>query len=257
MENQTEFDLNHAIQTWREHLSQSPSYRAENLEELESHLRDSVATLAFGGLSEEEAFLIATRRVGASRALEPEFAKVNSQEVWLGRLLWMLVGIQAWHLISLLSSVVSRTGVHLLIAGFPALSRGFATTGPAVQTASGISLSVTPSVFFFVADIVALMAIATGCWWLIRRTESGLSRLLQRPRWVALGMGGMCLALLLGSALGWLGQAVMARFLVPSDYGKIAYAMSMAGLPLSALKTIALAILTVLLARRRLRLAYA
>ena len=68
MENQTEFDLNRAMATWRQQLGQSPAYREENLEELESHLRDSIATLAGKGLTDEEAFLVATRRVGAPRA---------------------------------------------------------------------------------------------------------------------------------------------------------------------------------------------
>ena len=33
METKTAFDLNTAIQRWREHLSQSPQFRPENLEE--------------------------------------------------------------------------------------------------------------------------------------------------------------------------------------------------------------------------------
>ncbi len=253
MEKPIEFDLNRAIDNWRQHLSQSPSYRADNVEELESHLRDSIATLAGTRLSEEEAFLIATRRVGMTRALEPEFAKVNGKEIWLGRLLWMLVGIQAWHFISLLSTVLSRAGAHLLIVGFPGLIRGFAPTGPTFQTASGTSVSISSSAWFFIADIVALTAIVTGCWWLIRRTENRLSRLLRKPAGVVLAMGGLCLALFLGSALSWLGQAWTARSLSPSDYGKLAYAMSLASVPLSALKTTALAALTVLLARRQIQ----
>ena len=41
----TPFDLNQAIQQWRDGLAQSPAIRGENLDELEVHLRDSVATL--------------------------------------------------------------------------------------------------------------------------------------------------------------------------------------------------------------------
>src|SRR5689334_23260986 len=66
MENQTSFELNNAIQRWRENLGQSPAFRSENLNELESHLRDSIATLQAKGLLEEEAFLIASRRIGGS-----------------------------------------------------------------------------------------------------------------------------------------------------------------------------------------------
>jgi len=72
-----EFDLNTALQLWRERLGQSPQFKTENLNELESHVRDSVVQLQSKGLSSEESFLIATRRAGTPAQLEPEFAKVN------------------------------------------------------------------------------------------------------------------------------------------------------------------------------------
>jgi len=72
METTPQFNLNHAIAEWRANLGQSPGLRRENLEELESHLRDSVANLCQRGLAEDEAFLIATRRVGSTRTLGTE-----------------------------------------------------------------------------------------------------------------------------------------------------------------------------------------
>jgi len=73
----TTFDLNLAIQRWREKLVQSPHFKAENVAELATHVRDSAMSLQGQGLSSEESFLIATRRVGNVENLEPEFAKVN------------------------------------------------------------------------------------------------------------------------------------------------------------------------------------
>ena len=67
MENRTPFDLNEAIRRWQENLGDSPAFGADNLEELASHLRASVQSLKADGLSEEEAFLIATRRIGRAR----------------------------------------------------------------------------------------------------------------------------------------------------------------------------------------------
>ena len=96
MEDQTAFDLNLAIRLWRENLAQSPALRTENLNELESHLRDSVAALQTRGLATEEAFLVATRRLGQSQQLEPEFSKLNRGNIWLGRAIWMLIGLQVW-----------------------------------------------------------------------------------------------------------------------------------------------------------------
>jgi hypothetical protein len=77
METTAPFDLNIALQHWRERLGQSPEIKSESLTELESHVRDSVGQLEIKGLSSEESFLIATRRVGSPAQLEPEFAKMN------------------------------------------------------------------------------------------------------------------------------------------------------------------------------------
>jgi hypothetical protein len=81
MENRTPFDLNEAIRRWQESLGASPAFGADNLEELAPHLRASVQKLQADGLSEEEAFLSATRRLGERAALEREFAKINHAEM--------------------------------------------------------------------------------------------------------------------------------------------------------------------------------
>jgi len=87
------FDLNQTILQWRNSLAQSATIRAEEIDELESHLRDSIEHLRERGLNEEEAFLIATRRVGSDELLTTEFAKANPSRIWRGRLCWMLMGI--------------------------------------------------------------------------------------------------------------------------------------------------------------------
>lgn len=48
---------------------------SENLNELESHLRDSIATLQTRGLSAEEGFLIATRRLGQGQEIIEKLAR--------------------------------------------------------------------------------------------------------------------------------------------------------------------------------------
>jgi hypothetical protein len=92
MENKTSFDLNAAIQRWRGELAKSSSFRADDLEELESHLRDSESSLRGRGLTGEEAFLIAVRRTGSGDVLAAEFATINGSSVWRDRLLWMTTG---------------------------------------------------------------------------------------------------------------------------------------------------------------------
>jgi len=95
MENPTSFDLNEAIRRWQENFGGSPAFGAENLEELASHLRASVERLKAGGLSEEEAFVIAARRIGEREPLAQEYAKVNAAAGWSWAAVsfWMVAGI--------------------------------------------------------------------------------------------------------------------------------------------------------------------
>jgi hypothetical protein len=82
MENPTPFDLNEAIRLWQQNLGAPPSFCADDLEELASHLRASVQKLKTTGLSEEEAFQTAVRRIGERGQLEREFAKINPAVTW-------------------------------------------------------------------------------------------------------------------------------------------------------------------------------
>ena len=95
MENPTPFDLKPALQQWRAGLQNLGGISADELEELEEHLRESMDALHARGLSVQEAFRIATRRLGSERQLSDEFAKANPQRVWTERAMWMVAGILA------------------------------------------------------------------------------------------------------------------------------------------------------------------
>jgi hypothetical protein len=153
MEKTTPFDLNHAIKRWRETLAQSPAFRSENLDELETHLRDSVVDLQSRGLSPGEAFVIATKRVGNNEALEREFGRVNGKSVWLDRVLWMLIGIQVWGLASGLMASIARTTFAL---GWQGIDYNV--------EAGGMALPVS---LFGLVQVLALAASIGLCWWLI------------------------------------------------------------------------------------------
>ena len=92
MESAAPFDLNEAIRQWRTNWVEVSTLRREDLDELESHLRDSALNLQAAGLSPEKAFVIAAQRLGQRPELEREFGKMNPQRVWLGRAVWMLAG---------------------------------------------------------------------------------------------------------------------------------------------------------------------
>jgi hypothetical protein len=111
------FDLDESIGRWRRRLSRDETVRPSDLDELESHLRDQVDGLREAGLSYEEAFLVATRRLGDPEHLSEEFAKVHGDSVWGYRFFWMTVGLLAFFLIGSLSTGVSQIAVALGAAG--------------------------------------------------------------------------------------------------------------------------------------------
>lgn len=87
------FDLNDSIAAWRHRMLEASVSRPEILDELEAHLRDSVVALQSKGLNAEEAFIIASRRMGGQEPLAAELTKVHPGEWITSRLAWMLFGM--------------------------------------------------------------------------------------------------------------------------------------------------------------------
>ena len=70
------FDLEKSLSAWRRSLQYNRAFSAEDLDELERHLRDQVAALARHGISEQAAFAQALREIGSYGAVEAEYRKV-------------------------------------------------------------------------------------------------------------------------------------------------------------------------------------
>lgn len=129
METTSQFDLTSALQRWIEKLGQSPQVKAENLKELESHVRDSVVQLQNKGLSPEESFLVATYRVGSLDKLEPEFAKVNRNplNMIIHGLILVFFSIGCFFMWALLSlpELMERSFTGLMMPAFTQFILGF------------------------------------------------------------------------------------------------------------------------------------
>jgi hypothetical protein len=74
--------LDRQIGEWRGFVGASPAVDRSDIEELEAHLRDQIADLSGVGLSADEAFLVAVKRLGAVDALSREFAREHSDRLW-------------------------------------------------------------------------------------------------------------------------------------------------------------------------------
>ena len=74
--------LEEQIAQWREYLRRRQASHGSDIEKLEEHLRDQLKTLTEAGLTGEEAFLVAVKRMGRLDALSREFARAHSERLW-------------------------------------------------------------------------------------------------------------------------------------------------------------------------------
>jgi hypothetical protein len=74
--------LEEQIAQWREYLRRRQAFHSSDIEELEGHLRDQLTALTEAGLTGEEAFLVAVKRMGSLDALSREFAREHSDRLW-------------------------------------------------------------------------------------------------------------------------------------------------------------------------------
>ncbi len=74
--------LEEQIAQWRAYLRRRRAIHDPDVEELEGHLRDQLAALTKAGLAEDEAFLVAVKRMGSLDALSREFAREHPQRLW-------------------------------------------------------------------------------------------------------------------------------------------------------------------------------
>ena len=74
--------LEEQITQWREYLRRRQAVHGSDVEELEGHLRDQLTALTEAGLTGDEAFLVAVKRMGSLDALSREFARAHSERLW-------------------------------------------------------------------------------------------------------------------------------------------------------------------------------
>jgi hypothetical protein len=70
------------IAEWRAYVAEAPGVNGRDVDELEDHLRHQIAELNAAGLTNDEAFLVAVKRVGDLDTLAREFAREHSGRLW-------------------------------------------------------------------------------------------------------------------------------------------------------------------------------
>jgi hypothetical protein len=74
--------LERLIGEWRTYIRRRQAVHAADVEELEDHLRTQVLALCEAGLDDDEAFLVAVKRLGDLDSLSREFAREYSERLW-------------------------------------------------------------------------------------------------------------------------------------------------------------------------------
>jgi hypothetical protein len=125
----TTTDLEQQFDQWRTYVQQHRAIAEPDVTEMESHLRDQVDDLVSSGLSDDEAFLVAVKRMGRLDEISREFAREHSDRLWKQL---VLTGSEA--------------------AGSPASSRGL---GVALAFAIAAAVTVRLAMTWVDADVLA------------------------------------------------------------------------------------------------------
>jgi hypothetical protein len=200
------FNLNRSLADWREELRRGGACSPDDLEELEGHLREEMTRLAEAGLSSEEAFIVAARRLGRTDLLNGEYAKINAPRVWMHRSHWMAVGIF----------------LYLVAAAAAAALQRVLMTGAAIA-------SLNPYVFGVLSPLVnvAVMAMIAAL------VVLAVSRRAGHKRGILAGGAAVKLALVLGTLIWftllplatWVAVNLGCNLVSPDAFGKLALAV--------------------------------
>ena len=78
----TTTELEAQIDQWRGYVQRRQAISSADVDELEDHLRGQIDDLLATGLDDDEAFLVAVKRMGNLDAVSREFAREHSDRLW-------------------------------------------------------------------------------------------------------------------------------------------------------------------------------
>jgi hypothetical protein len=98
VEKNMEFDLQQQIDIWTRKIKSEPSITESDSEELRSHLLDMIDQLKETGLDDEEAFWVASRRMGTSTDWGGAYKEANNPIIQIRRSALILAGVLVYFL---------------------------------------------------------------------------------------------------------------------------------------------------------------
>lgn len=105
------------IASWRSHVTRHPAISEQDADEMETHLRDQMQDLVGVGLDQDEAFLVAIKRIGRLDEVSREYAAEHSDRLWrqvTSSAPDVPSGLAPAVVLACLAAVCARLGVWLL-----------------------------------------------------------------------------------------------------------------------------------------------
>ncbi|MHA3772089.1 hypothetical protein ACXR0O_11180 [Verrucomicrobiota bacterium sgz303538] len=220
----TQFDLEASVAAWRARFRAHEVISDAQIDELESHLRDSIADLNQSGLTHEESFLLARHRLGCESVAE-EMEKADPTRLWATRAKWMFIGVLSYYALTSILTILGGVIQILVVLLLPSVNAA------RLVTYCGAFLSL--GVFVW-----TVWHVANGHW-----QFTGIKRFafMRRPWFLALCTAGV---LALGNFVGLLQTMTIVRTLPSQSYVQLFWSLQWFGFAKPVLLLIILAFAT-------------
>lgn len=132
-------ELEAQIDRWRGYVQRSQAISPADVDELEDHLREQIADRQATGLDDDEAFLVAIKRLGNLDAVSREFAREHSERLWKQLVLvpeGSDGGTPPWRELAVVLALAVGAGI--------AVKTGFALIGDGTALTRNLGLLVFP-----------------------------------------------------------------------------------------------------------------
>ena len=115
MDRENDFDIQKQIRSWESKIRTEPSLTESDAEELKSHLLDSIDTLQDAGLDDQEAFLVASKRIGNINDWGQEYLQENNTILQIRRSAVILAGVLIYFFFNNLIEIAGKTFYIILL----------------------------------------------------------------------------------------------------------------------------------------------
>jgi hypothetical protein len=199
-------------------------------------LREEIDSLTASKLSEQEAFLVATHRLGDTESLAAEFAKVNTSILWRKRLFWIVAGLLSYFVAKYITGIASS---GLVVLAWFAGIRGYSL---------GV-IDVISKVVFFLAVIFVFYQI-------VRRGDTRgelFCKHIDKPWGKFLLFAGVVVIIAVMLAARILPSVTMARVMSVGEFAEIAMFQAYVGFVWQIIMPMILLAIVIILRPSKLR----